>query len=441
MSENKEDMLICSQDKSNSICDNIIKKQEERVTYSEDQIIALDGLVEKWRNMKSGIDKSKFTSLSGFAGMGKTFIMSPFAKRLYQEGESIAFCALCGKAVSVLKNKLIKADALSSKSDVSTIHSLIYRPIVNSKGKITGWKRRDKLEFGTIIIDEGSMVNKPIFKDLLKYHVVIIVIGDAGQLEAIGEQIDLVKDADFKLTTIHRQALESAIIKLSLNVRLNGKIDRGKYSKDVLKVSNIFDPIVPKLIDRFALNCANNFNSIILCGMHFTRVKLNNIVRRKLEYSGKIPMIGEKVICQKNNKDSEIFNGMQGRVKEIIRKDDNFIEMNVILDEPGERVYRTYAPIQLFGLAKYDDVDEFINTDEFKQNAKNFGIDLGEEKIDQWDFGYALTVHRAQGSEFKNVLLIEERNKFQSDENWKKWLYTAVTRSSKKLAIIEDFQW
>jgi ATP-dependent exoDNAse (exonuclease V) alpha subunit len=55
---------------------------------------------------------------------------------------------------------------------------------------------------------------------------------------------------------------------------------------------------------------------------------------------------------------------------------------------------------------------------------------------DLFDFGYALTVHKAQGSSADTVLLFEERNQHMSDDDWRRWLYTAVTRAERQLYII-----
>lgn len=407
------------------------------IILSKDQKIAINGLTKNIEMMRDKTFHNKFTSLSGYAGVGKTFLTSYLAQRIYKNGESIAFCALTGKAASVLRDKLEKANALYSTSSVSTIHSLIYIPVVDKKGKVS-WIKKPNIEHDIIIIDEASMVNKELFKDLLTYNKPIVCIGDAGQLPAIGTEINLVRDADYKLTKIHRQCEDSPIIKMSLKARTDGILSRKTYGKTAIKTSFIFDPISQKIINNFIKKYACNIDSQMLCGMHYTRVKLNNMVRNTFNKTKEYAEVNEKIVCQTNDRNNEVYNGTHATVVEIINEDDSFIEMHVRIAE-NNRLYTTIASKKLFGLTKYDDVETFLQTDDFIDKLERFMKTSKSDNFNHWDFGYALTTHRAQGSEWENVLLFEEYNQFQTKDIRKRWLYTGITRAKTKLAVIEDF--
>src|SRR3989339_580371 len=152
-------------------------------------------------------DRNQFITLGGYAGTGKTTLISIFKNEVTKAGKriKIAFCSYTGRAAQNLKNKLKEAGACSAEDSISTIHGLIYTPIEDSNGQITGWKRKDEIERDLIIVDEASMIDGFIWRDLLSYNIPIIAVGDHGQLPPISGKFNLMERPEILLTQIHRQ--------------------------------------------------------------------------------------------------------------------------------------------------------------------------------------------------------------------------------------------
>jgi exodeoxyribonuclease-5 len=159
---------------------------------------------------------------------------------------------------------------------------------------------------------------------------------------------------------------------------------------------------------------------MILCGFNSTRTKLNQAVRQAREIYCEEPVAGDRVICLKNNYNKQIFNGMLGEITKIEDHDEETFYAEIVLDDTG-RTYRGQISKEQFGEKK-------------TLNPKDLDIDPGE--VDLFDFGYAMTVHKAQGSQAKRVLLIEERFPKMEDEMWRRWLYTGITRAEEELYMV-----
>ena len=125
----------------------------------------------------------KYITIGGFAGTGKTFLISIIRNEIYNKWKrvNVAFVTFTGKASSVLSLKLEENNSIFDSDSCSTIHSLIYKPelkydLKTKKMVINRWIKKPKLDFDLIIIDEASMVNGQIWNDLvennlLNYHV------------------------------------------------------------------------------------------------------------------------------------------------------------------------------------------------------------------------------------------------------------------------------
>jgi len=328
----------------------------------------------------------------------------------------VAFCSYTGKATLNLKNKLNDFNAVSYKDTVSTIHGLIYKPIENHKQEIVGWMKNETIEYDLIIVDEASMVDQQIWLDLLSYGIPVIAVGDHGQLSPINGDFNLMQNPHVALTKIHRQAKENPIIDVSILARTKGKIPAKEYGLNIVKYSpENFDyaEVSNDLLQNYTLD------TLVLCGYNNTRNKINSFIRSSLGFDTKEPCVGDRVICLRNNHTKNIYNGMLGTILEINLIDELFFEAKILMDET-EYIYngKIYAP--QFGST--------LSTNFTKDRPKIKDADL-------FDFGYALTVHKAQGSQCKRVVLFEERFAKMDDSEYKKWLYTAVTRAEKELFI------
>ncbi len=362
--------------------------------------------------------RKPYITLGGYAGTGKTTLIAILRQELAKIDKElkVGFASYTGKAARVLKTKLKDQKVILPKDSVSTIHALIYSPIVNEKEEIIGWERKEKIDCNLIIIDEASMVDGIIWTHLLSYRVPIIVVGDHGQLPPIKGNFNLMQEPELRLEEIHRQARQNPIIGLSIQAREHGLIRPGKYSSVVRKFA-------PEDLDRQEtmgeMLMDFNTDTLILCGYNSTRRKLNNHIRSVLGFQSLIPESGDRVICLRNNHKKRIYNGMLGTLNYIKKKDQHWYEVEISMDGEDEKYE---------GLIS---VDQFNSELPMNFTAKRSQIMRG----DLFDFGYALTVHKAQGSQAKKVILFEERFKQMTDDDWKRWLYTAVTRAEEELYI------
>lgn len=363
--------------------------------------------------------QSEFITLGGYAGTGKTTLIGYLRKQLHKENKKlrVAFCSYTGKAARVLRTKLIEAKTIYPQDFCSTIHSLMYKPIEDDKMVIIGWERRDEIKFDLIIVDEASMVDKTIWDDLLDYQIPIIAVGDHGQLPPVKGKFNLMESPQLRLEEIHRQAKDNPIIKISTWARERGSIPFGEYDYAVRKIDKK-DPDNRDSIE--SLLRAYNNETLVLCGYNFTRVKLNNYIRNAMERYEPVPKAGDRVICLRNNHMKEVYNGMIGTVRSIMEENEDWYFSEVEMDGEDD-VYK--------GLISQK---QFNNPTLLNFSKKRSTIMKG----DLFDFGYALTVHKAQGSQAKRVILFEERFKQMNDDDWCRWLYTAVTRAEEELFIV-----
>jgi exodeoxyribonuclease-5 len=365
--------------------------------------------------------KNPYITIGGYAGTGKTTITSYIRQLIHKvrPKAKIAFCAFTGKAATVLDATLKYHKAFYSQDSVSTIHSLIYAPIVGKKGEITGWKKKEELKYNMIIVDEASMVSRELWEDLLSFKLPILAIGDHGQLSPIGSSFSLMKTPDFKLTEIHRQAKGNPIIEVSILAREEGKIPIKDFGMGVKKLDR-YDATSGQDVEEMIYGYSDDL--MILTGYNHTRIKLNTTVRNFRDLESGEPVNGDKVICLKNNWNKGIYNGMMGTVSKAKKMNGSLI---------GSSVYE--AEIVLDDGSVYSGM---ISADQFNSNNKPFDNKDYDKSLDYFDFGYALTVHKAQGSQANKVLLFEERNKHMDDEEWSRWLYTGVTRAEEYLTVV-----
>lgn len=397
---------------------------------SPDQQKNLENLIDWYTSKK----RKSFITLGGYAGTGKTTLISHLAQKLHKNNKKLAvsFCSYTGKATRVLKNKLHEkykqakknqeSPIVTTKDSISTIHSLIYTPIVDSQDQIIGWDKKEKLNTDLIIIDEASMVDNKIWKDLLSYKIPIIAVGDHGQLPPIKGKFNLMENPNLKLEKIHRQAKGNPIIKYSILAREEGKVPVGTKSSPSGKVTKISqtDPYAQNEMENKIGDYTND--TMILCGYNNTRTRLNKFIREAQGFTTPEPQRNDRVICLRNNYEKNIFNGMLGTIREIREEDEKWYKALIEMDDE-KNMYDGYISREQFNNP------QSLNFTE--QRSKTVHGDL-------FDFGYALTVHKAQGSQSPKVILFEQRFKNMDDEMWKKWLYTGITRAENELFIIGE---
>lgn len=337
-------------------------------------------------------------TLAGPAGSGKSFLISKLVEELGLY-DSVIYATLTGKAAVVLRNKGVNA---------VTIHRLIYRPVKDPITKKVRFVKRERLEknYSIIIVDEYSMVSDEIEEDLMSFGKKILVVGDPHQLPPVfGKQTRLVKP-DCYLSEIVRQAKDSPIIYLSQMIIQGRTLSRGTIGKDIL--------IAPmdSIKDSVYLNADQ-----ILCGTNVNRQTINQRVRDMLGFEGIFPNANEKVISTKNNWEVEvegvpIINGTMSTVtREVEDIDDKTLLVTVRPDHSEVQQCALLVAKGCFNGEKFSKLDNCIDT---------------------MDYGYAITVHKAQGSEYDKVLLIDD---WKVRDSRKNWLYTGITRAKSKLII------
>jgi exodeoxyribonuclease-5 len=244
------------------------------------------------------------------------------------------------------------------------------------------------------------MVGQQMGRDLLSFGIQVLVLGDNAQLPTIndGTGFFTARVPDFQLTEIQRQAFDSPIIQLATTVRNRERLRLGQYGDSAVMRSGSLP--VRDLI---------GFDQII-CGTHRTRRFLNNTVRNALGFSGNTPQVGEKLLCLKNNKSKGLYNGTMWTVIATDLPEDGFVEMEVCSDE-GISV-DVHAPVDGFWL------------------PSGGGAELARHPF---TFGYAITCHKAQGSQWGSVAIRNEALTFR--EHSARWLYIAITRAVDRVVI------
>jgi len=376
--------------------------------------------------------------VGGYAGTGKTHLLSELRNEIYTFSKriSVAFATFTGKAASVLKHKLNDMNSIRESDRIGTIHGLIYKAETKYDKQlktfvVVGWKRIpvDEFFYDIIIIDEGSMVSKEIWQDLMSFGKPIIVVGDHGQLPPVSEKaFSLMTNPDFILKKIHRQAEDNPIIQLSAFIRKNGYIPEHIWAPGVFKVP--WEHAKTKAIWK---SLDHDENLIVLCGFNTTRCGLNKNIRDKMNHTNLLPYPGERIVCLRNNHTIKLMNGQIGTLLWSMPEDKDLYRYTIDVDKEPEP-YESIAHTSTFGQVSYTTYSKDSNI----KNAQKYAKDKGYE-LDYYDYGYCISVHKSQGSEWDKVILFEQRTQFWDDEYYKRWLYTGVTRAKEKLMVISDY--
>lgn len=325
----------------------------------------------------------KIITTGGFAGTGKTTLITYLAEEL----PNFAICAFTGKAANVLRKKGL--------NEARTIHSLIYKPVETKHHVHWELKGFWELDVDGFIVDEASMISKEIYEDLLSFDKPIIFVGDHGQLEPVGQDVFLMKNPDFKLEQIHRNAGEIAHF---ANWLREGNPAIGFQNHPLHKGKVKF------LTNYEAVLLLLNTDQII-CAFNKTRVSLNRQVRQ-IKGFGEMPQIGDKVMCLRNNRQNGLFNGMQGIIKSV-----HYTKKPKMTFESDLENYKIKFDINQFNKEKYD-------------------FSSHRDDPDPFDFAYAITCHKAQGDEWNRVMVFEQ---YCSKWDHRRWTYTAASRAMEEV--------
>lgn len=349
--------------------------------------------VSAWYEKK---DKQVF-KLFGYAGTGKTTLARHFADTILGERERALYAAYTGKAAHVLRTKGCRG--------ASTIHRLIYKTTQDDKGKLHfSLDDESSLVYADLLIlDEVSMVGEKIAEDLESFGTPLLVLGDPAQLPPIQDAGYYTNGKpDIMLTEIHRQAEGNSIIEMATKTRNQCPLGIGKYGDSA---------VIFKMIPELCLEADQ-----MIVGKNVTRRSYNQAFRRQLGLGNKLgeglPEVSDKIICLRNNHEMGLLNGSIWSVDKV--KETEFTD-KLLLDIRSEE--RTMKGVEVHK-------DYFLG-----------GVVHWREELDanSFDYGYAITCHKSQGSQWDNVVIIDESAVFGATR-WK-WLYTAITRAAEKVTI------
>jgi exodeoxyribonuclease V len=363
------------------------------MTWSAQQDEALKA-VSRW--LQTG--QPQVFRLFGYAGTGKTTLARHIAEGV--DGE-VAFGAFTGKAAAVLRQK--------GCADAGTIHSMIYRSREgeDEEGPSFVLNRSGPAEKADlIVIDECSMVDEELGRDLLSFGKPVLVLGDPAQLPPIkGGGFFTDAEPDVMLTEVHRQAADNPIIHLSMRVREGGLLDYGEYGESrVIRRSQI---------DQQAVMASDQ----VLVGLNKSRRNYNTRIRELLGLLDPMPSAGEKLVCLRNDKSKGLLNGSTWLVDGLRQPRGDFIRMDVRPEEDGRRKTVEVQVLRAFF--------------EGGEEALPYSI---RRDSDEFTYGYALTVHKSQGSQWDDIVLFDESFAFR--ENRARWLYTGLTRAAQKILVV-----
>ena len=347
--------------------------------------------------------------LFGYAGTGKTTLARYFAEHV--DGQ-VQFAAFTGKAAQVLRAK----GAVNAR----TIHSLIYRPRGEEavEDETTGktsmsptfsLNRQSPIARAKlVIVDECSMVDEQLGRDLMSFGTPILVLGDPAQLPPIsGGGFFTEHEPDHLLTEVHRQARDNPILRLALDIREGRDFEFGDYgSARVIRRNEV---------DRDLVLAADQ----VLVGTNRTRRRYNQRLRELKGFDASYPQAGDKLVCLRNDPAKGLLNGSLWKVMTSARETVK-PGINLLVAPEEDDPDRGVAKIKLLKAA-FEDPEADIPW----QQKKRF---------DDFDYGYALTVHKAQGSQWDEVVLFDESFAFKDTRQ--RWLYTAITRAAERLTVV-----
>ena len=377
--------------------------------------------LERYRNHE------KYTVISGYAGSGKSTLVKFIVSALEMPEENIVYACYTGKACNVLQKK--------GNKNVRTLHKLLYEHFPRPDGTFFRKPVTSLEPYEIVIVDECSMASKELIEQLLKHNVYIIFLGDPFQLPPINPEDDnhLLDNPHIFLDEIMRQAQESEIIRLSMDIRVGKEIE-------------LFDGVDVKVISKDeVVTGMYQWADQILCATNNTRVAINNEMRQMLGREGE-PKEGDKVICLRNywdlfdNNENPLVNGTIGCLKnnfnEYVRYP-RFINgggsFEVMRSDIVTEIGTEYSSLRL-------DKKLILEGKETLENKLKWRLSKSPMTSHmvplEFTYGYAITCHKAQGSQWPNVMVFEEGFPFSKEEH-ARWLYTAVTRAENKLIVVK----
>lgn len=378
------------------------------MNWSPQQAMALSAVAQWHRSCLAEIASGASLSqpvfrVFGFAGTGKTTLVKHFANSI--DGPTV-YGAYTGKAAAVMRQ--------NGCSNARTLHSLIYsyEEDENGIGSFVWNEDSDCAAASLIAVDECSMVEEGMAKDILRHNRPVLVLGDPAQLPPVkGAGYFTDADPDIMLEEIHRQARDNPIIYLATQVREGQALRYGAYgASSIIRRADLHAHMVLSA-DQ------------VLIGLNTTREQWNGRIRSLLGRRNHMPEPEDRLVCLRNDREKGIFNGGLFRVLEVrppktgrAATGEVSLELADLTADGKNKSVRVWSRVECFrgGLEK------------LPREAR--------KGLQEFAYGYALTCHKAQGSQWSDVLIKDESATFREDRH--RWLYTAITRASERVTIV-----
>ena len=424
--------------------------------------------------------------LKGYAGTGKTTLVSALVRVLPLAGLQSVLMAPTGRAAKVL--------SVYSNKQAFTIHRRIYRSFAAGDGRMSMVLAKNPNKYTLFIVDEASMIPGPtassdqgiyshrdILEDLINYVYSsegcrLLLIGDSAQLPPVGDNLSPALDLDYLRTVYHlemesfelnevvRQALESGVLANATKLREQVNFEKPEMPffdlsnfKDIRRIDGSdFEDALNSCYSRFGVE-----NTAIITRSNKRANLFNNEIRARMLFRETELSAGDIIMVTKNNyfwlpkssKAGFIANGDMAEVRRIQNigemygfrfadiavqlldyPDEGVIEIKLLLDSmnatgaamPQEEIRKLYDEIML----DYTEVNPpSARAEKVKFNPYYNAV--------QAKFAYSLTCHKTQGGQWDAVFidhgyLTDE----MIDSSFVRWLYTAVTRSAKELYLV-----
>ena len=378
------------------------------------------------------------------AGAGKSTLIKFIIAAMNINPDAVRYVAYTGKAANVLKNK--------GCPGATTAHKLLYkaRLMPNGKYKFSPRSKMDLIEEGieVVVVDEVSMLPKKIWDLLCSHSFYILACGDPEQLPPIAENKGedpnnhILDHPHVFLDEIMRQAQESEIIRLSMHVREGKSLETFPVLNEQVMIFNRYD-----LTDSMLL-----WADQVLCATTKNRVDLNNRIRRAKGFMD-LPQVGDKIINLHNEWEFLSSHGnplTNGVIGEIVPDSmcEGFIEYPEIIKTGKFSTKLFKVPTLLVDIYGDEDGEKFqgitLDYNELLTGTPSFNGEQEYRALKRelfvpfhMNYGYAITVWKAQGSEWDKVLLIQEKYWPNDPDARRKFLYTGITRAINKLVVIK----